>query len=256
MTAMFRLDGRTALVTGGANGLGRMIAEALLQAGARVIITSRRDADAAAREMAAMGNCEGIDADLSTPAGAVALAEAVKARVDALHVLVNNAGKTWGAPLDNYPDQAWDAVMPINVQVPFTLIRDLLPVLEKAGTATDPARILNIGSIAGNSVHRLSAYAYTASKAALHHLTGELASDLARRHIAANIIVPGWFPTDMTARVRADENLTRATTRKIPFGRFGTAAEIGSVAVFLASPAAAYITGAEIPVDGGISGCR
>jgi len=131
-----------------------------------------------------------------------------------------------------------------------------LPVLEAAGTATDPARILNIGSIAGNSVHRLSAYAYTASKAALHHLTRELASDLARRHIAANIIVPGWFPTDMTAEVRADEERTRATTRKIPFARFGTAAEIGSVAVFLSSPAAAYITGAEIPVDGGISGCR
>jgi len=256
MTAMFRLDGRTALVTGGANGLGRMIAEALLQAGARVIITSRRNAKAAALEMADLGPCEGIDADLSTPAGAVALADAVKARVDALNVLVNNAGRTWGAPLDAYPDQAWDAVMPINVQVPFTLIRDLLPVLEAAGTATDPARILNIGSIAGNSVHRLSAYAYTASKAALHHLTRELASDLARRHIAANIIVPGWFPTDMTAQVRADEDLTRATMRKIPFARFGTSAEIGSVAVFLSSPAAAYITGAEIPVDGGISGCR
>lgn len=256
MDAMFRLDGRTALVTGGANGLGRMIAEALLQAGARVIITSRRNAEGAAREMAALGLCEGIDADLSTPAGAVALADAVKARVDALHVLVNNAGRTWGAPLDAYPDQAWDEVMPINVQVPFTLIRDLLPVLEKAGTATDPARILNIGSIAGNSVHRLSAYAYTASKAALHHLTRELASDLARRHIAANVIVPGWFPTDMTAQVRADDDLTRATTRKIPFARFGTPAEIGGVAVFLSSPAAAYITGAEIPVDGGISGCR
>ena len=256
MTAMFRLDGRTALVTGGAHGLGRMIAEALLQAGARVIITSRSNAGAAALEMATFGPCEGIDADLSTSAGAVALADAVKARVEALHVLVNNAGRTWGAPLDAYPDQAWDAVMPLNVQAPFTLIRDLLPVLEAAGTATDPARILNIGSIAGNSVHRLSAYAYTASKAALHHLTRELASDLARRHIAANIIVPGWFPTDMTAEVRADEERTRATTRKIPFARFGTAAEIGSVAVFLSSPAAAYITGAEIPVDGGISGCR
>lgn len=256
MSAIFRLDGRTALVTGGAHGLGRMIAEAFLQAGARVIITSRADAALAADEMRAMGDCEGIDADLSTPAGAVALADAVKARVEALNILVNNAGRTWGAPLDTYPDEAWDAVMPINVQVPFTLIRDLLPVLEAAGTVTDPARILNIGSIAGNSVHRLSAYAYTASKAALHHLTRELASDLARRHVAANIIVPGWFPTEMTAQVRGDADKTQATLRKIPFSRFGTAAEIGAVAVFLASPAAAYITGAEIPVDGGISGCR
>jgi len=256
MSALFRLDGRTALVTGGAHGLGRMIAEAFLQAGARVIITSRSNADLAAAEMRAMGDCDGIDADLSSPAGAVALAEAVKARVETLNILVNNAGRTWGAPLDAYPDEAWDAVMPINVQVPFTLVRDLLPVLEAAGTASDPARILNIGSIAGNSVHRLSAYAYTASKAALHHLTRELASDLARRHVAANIIVPGWFPTDMTAEVRADADKTAATLKKIPFSRFGTAAEIGAVAVFLASPAAAYITGAEIPVDGGISGCR
>lgn len=256
MSALFRLDGRTALVTGGAHGLGRMIAEAFLQAGTRVIITSRADAALAAREMSALGDCQGIDADLSTPAGAVALAGAVKARVEALHILVNNAGRTWGAPLDAYPDEAWDAVMPINVQVPFTLVRDLLPVLEAAGTATDPARILNIGSIAGNSVHRLSAYAYTASKAALHHLTRELASDLARRHVAANIIVPGWFPTEMTAEVRGDADKTTATLKKIPFSRFGTAAEIGAVAVFLASPAAAYITGAEIPVDGGISGCR
>lgn len=256
MSDMFRLDGRTALVTGGAHGLGRMIAEAFLQAGARVIITSRSNADLAAAEMRAMGDCEGIDADLSSPAGAVALAGAVKSRFNALNILVNNAGRTWGAPLDAYPDEAWDAVMPINVQVPFTLVRDLLPVLEAAGTASDPARILNIGSIAGNSVHRLSAYAYTASKAALHHLTRELASDLARRHVAANIIVPGWFPTDMTAEVRGDADRTAATLRKIPFSRFGTAAEIGAVAVFLASPAAAYITGAEIPVDGGISGCR
>ena len=256
MSALFRLDGRTALVTGGAHGLGRMIAEAFLQAGARVIITSRSNADLAAAEMRAMGDCDGIDADLSSPAGAVALAEAVRARVETLNILVNNAGRTWGAPLDAYPDEAWDAVMPINVQVPFTLVRDLLPVLEAAGTASDPARILNIGSIAGNSVHRLSAYAYTASKAALHHLTRELASDLARRHVAANIIVPGWFPTDMTAEVRADADKTAATLKKIPFSRFGTAAEIGAVAVFLASPAAAYITGAEIPVDGGISGCR
>lgn len=256
MQALFDLSGRTALVTGGANGLGRMIAEALLSAGARVIITSRKDAEAAAQAMSALGPCEGVNADLSTPAAAVALGEAVKARTDKLHVLVNNAGKTYGAPLDKYPDEAWDQVMPINLQVPFTLIREMLPLLEAAGAPHDPARILNVGSIAGNSVHRLSAYAYTASKAAIHHLTRELASDLARRNIAANVIVPGWFPTDMTAHVRADEKMSSATTKKIPLGRFGEAADIGGVAVFLASPAAAYITGAEIPVDGGISGCR
>lgn len=256
MTSMFSLDGRTALVTGGAHGLGRMIAEALLSAGARVIITSRSDAAGHAQTLNALGDCSGVDADLSTSAGAVALAKTVRDRWDALNILVNNAGRTWGAPIEAYPDQAWDAVMPINVQVPFTLVRELLDLLERAGTATDPARILNIGSIAGNSVHRLSAYAYTASKAALHHLTRELASDLARRNIAANVIVPGWFPTEMTAEVRADAHKSQATMRKIPFARFGTAGDIGGVAVFMASPASAYITGAEIPVDGGICGCR
>lgn len=256
MKTLFDLTGRTALVTGGANGLGRMIAEALLRAGARVIITSRKDAEGAAQAMAALGPCEGINADLSAPAGAVALGDALKARCDKLHVLVNNAGKTYGAPLDSYPDEAWDQVLPINLQTPFTLVRELLPLLEAAGASTDPARVLNIGSIAGNSVHRLSAYAYTASKAAIHHLTRELASDLARRNIAVNVIVPGWFPTDMTAHVRADEKMASAATKKIPLARFGEAADIGGVAVFMASPAAAYITGAEIPVDGGVSGCR
>ncbi len=256
MASLFDLSGRIALVTGGANGLGRMMAEALLKAGARVIITSRKDAESAAAAMSALGPCEGINADLSTPAAAVALGDALKARTDKLHVLVNNAGKTYGAPLAAYPDEAWDQVMPINLQVPFTLVREMLPLLEAAGAPHDPARILNIGSIAGNSVHRLSAYAYTASKAAIHHLTRELASDLARRNIAANVIVPGWFPTDMTAHVRADDKMSGATLKKIPLGRYGEASDIGGVVVFLASPAAAYITGAEIPVDGGISGCR
>jgi len=256
MQVQFDLSGRNALVTGGANGLGRMIAEALLRAGAHVWITSRKDAESAAAEMSVLGPCQGLTANLSTPGAAVEVADAVKARLDKLHVLVNNAGKTYGAHLDSFPDKAWSSVLAVNLQAPFTLVRELLPLLEAAGTPDDPARILNIGSIAGNSVLRLSAYSYTASKAAIHHLTRELAADLARRNIAANVIVPGWFPTDMTAHIRSNPDQARATLNEIPLGRFGKARDIGGVVVFLASPAAAYITGAEIPVDGGMGGCR
>lgn len=251
---LFRLDGRTALVTGGAHGLGRLIAQGFLNAGAEVIITSRRDAALVASEMGA--RCTGLDADLSDARGARTLAEQVVDGTDALHILVNNAGRTLNADLESYPDEAWDAIMPINVQTPFILIRDLLPRLEAAGRPNDPARIINIGSVAGNSVHRLNAYAYSASKAALHHLTRELAAELASRHIAANVIAPGWFSTGMTAAVRADPQAMERTRRRIPFGRFGEPSDIVGAAVFLGSPAAAYITGAMIPVDGGISGCR
>lgn len=256
MSPLFRLDGRRALVTGGANGLGRMIAEALLSAGAEVMITSRDGSMAAAAELSAIGPCQGVDVDLSHTDGVTALVQATASWTDRLDILVNNAGRTWNGALDTYPDEAWDDVMPINVQAPFNLIRQLLPQLEAAGGPEDPARVINIGSVAGNSVHRLSAYAYTASKAALHHLSRELAADLARRHIAVNVIAPGWFSTDMTAEVRAEPGRLEATRRRIPFERFGTATDIGGAAVFLASPAAAYITGVELPVDGGIRGCR
>lgn len=256
MSELFDLSGRTVLLTGGANGLGRMMAEALLGAGAEVYITSRRDAETAAGDLKTLGTCHGINADLSSPEGAVALAEAIRERTDSLNVLINNAGATFGAPLESFPDKAWDKVMAINLQSPFTLVRELVGHLEKAGTPTDPARILNVGSIAGSGAQRLSAYSYTASKAAIHHLTRELAADLARRNIAANVIVPGWFPTDMTAHVRADDSMSKAVTRKIPLGRYGEPDDIGGVTVFLASRAAAYITGAEIPVEGGLIGCR
>lgn len=256
MSDLFDLTGRTVLLTGGANGLGRMVAEALLRAGAEVYITSRRDAQSAAEEMSALGTCHGINADLSSPEGAVALAESIRSYTSSLNVLINNAGATWGAPLETFPDKAWDKVMAINLQAPFTLIRELVGLLEAAGTEDDPARILNVGSIAGSGAQRLSAYSYTASKAAIHHLTRELAADLARRHIAANVIVPGWFPTDMTAHIREDDSKSQAVVRKIPLGRYGRADDIGGVAVFLSSRAAAYITGAEIPVEGGLLGCR
>ena len=235
---LFDLSGKTALVTGGAQGLGRMIAEGLLRTGATVAITSRKIdiCESAANEMATLGRCIALPADLSSPEAAVDLAQRFRVSVGGkLHILVNNAGKTWGGPVDSFPDRAWPGVMMVNVQAPFTLVRELLPELTAAGTPDDPARVINIGSI--------------------HMLSRDLAGDLAERNINVNAVLPGFFPTSMTAHMRADEGFDPALLGKIPMRRMGRPDEIAGTVVFLSSRAGAYITGAEIPVDGGIVGC-
>lgn len=258
MSNLFDLSGKTALVTGGAQGLGRMIAEGLLRAGARVAITSRK-ADicaAAAAEMAALGPCLALPCDLSSPEAAVDLAQRVRAAFGGkLNVIVNNAGKTWGGAIDTFPDKAWPGVMMVNVQAPFTLLRELLPELEAAGTPDDPARVINIGSVAGKVTERLGAYSYSASKAAIHMLTRDLAGDLAERNINVNAVLPGFFPTNMTAHMRSDAEVDAKLLAHIPMHRMGRPDEIAGAIVFLASRAGAYVTGAEIPVDGGVVGC-
>ncbi len=256
---LFDIAGKNALVTGGAQGLGRMIAEALLSAGARVAITSRKAevAEQAAAEMASLGNCTGIASDLSTPEGAEKLFADYSAGCDSLDVLVNNAGKTWGAPIDSFPDKAWAGVMAVNVQIPFKLVQLFLPMLRKSGASGDPARVINIGSVAGMKVEGLQAYSYVASKAALHQLTRQLAADLVPDGINVNAIVPGFFATSMTTFLQ-DENGSPNSelAAHIPMGRFGLPDEIGAVAVMLASKGGAYMTGILLPVDGGLSGCR
>ena len=258
LPGLFDLTGKTALVTGGAQGLGRMIAEGLLRAGATVAITSRKAdvCEAAAAEMAALGHCIALPCDLSSPEAAVELAARVSNTFGGkLHVIVNNAGKTFGGPVDSYPDKAWPGVMMVNVQAPFTLIRQLLPELQAAASADDPARIINIGSVAGKVTERLSAYSYSASKAAMHMLSRDLAGDLAQRHINVNVVLPGFFPTRMTAHMRDDDGVDPTLLSHIPMHRLGRSDEIAGVVVFLASRAGGYVTGAEIPVDGGLVGC-
>jgi NAD(P)-dependent dehydrogenase (short-subunit alcohol dehydrogenase family) len=255
---LFDLSGKVALVTGGAQGMGRMIAEGLVRAGAHVYITSRKAEVCAhsAEELSAFGRCTALPADLVTAEACTALAAELKSRETALHILVNNAGKSWGAPLESFPDKAWSGVMAVNVQTPFTLVRELLPLLKSAARADDPARVINIGSLAGHAVEPLSAYSYAASKAAIHHLSRVLAADLAPFHIAVNVIAPGYFPTQMTSHIQADEKSLAALKERVPFRRLGAAADIAGTCIFLASRAAAYITAAEIAVDGGMSGCR
>jgi len=252
MQDLFSVAGKTALVTGGSRGIGLMIARGFVEAGARVYISSRKAevCDRVAAELAGAGTCMSLPADLSTEAGARALADALAAREEKLDVLVNNAGANWGAPLAEYPDSAWDKVLALNVKSVFHLSRLLLPLLEQAVRPGDPARIINIGSIDGLHVPVLETYAYSASKAAVHHLTRVLARRLAPR-ITVNAVAPGPFESKMMAETL--QRFRDAIVGSCPLGRIGEPEDMAGVAIYLASRAGAYVTGAVIPVDGGIS---
>ncbi len=260
MTDLFSVAGKVVLVTGGSRGIGLMIARGFVEGGARVYVSSRKkDAcDAVAAELSKTGNskagsCLSLPGDLSSETGVNALAAALAEREQALHVLVNNAGANWGAPMAEYPDAAWDKVLATNLKSPFFLTRRCLPLLEEAASAADPARVINIGSIDGIKPPILETYAYSASKAALHHMTRVLARQLAPRHITVNAVAPGPFESKMMAATL--ERFRDAIVGSCPLGRIGEPGDMAGVALYLASRAGAYVTGAVIPVDGGISTC-
>ena len=255
MRDLFSIAGKTALVTGGSRGIGLMIARGFVEAGAKVYISSRKVdvCDRAAAELAQAGTCVSVPADVSTEAGARGLADAVAAREQALDILVNNAGANWGAPLAEYPDSAWDKVLALNVKSVFHLSRFLLPLLERAARPGDPARIINVGSIDGLHVPVLETYAYSASKAAVHHLTRVLARRLAPHGVTVNAVAPGPFESKMMAETL--QRFRDAIVASCPLGRIGEPEDMAGVAIYLASRAGAYLTGAVIPVDGGISTC-
>lgn len=255
---LFGVGGKTALVTGGASGIGRMCAEALVRAGARVLIASRKgDACAAvAAELNALGapgKAEGFGGDVSTEQGVEALVAEVRGRTDRLHILVNNAGRSWGEPLEQFPFAAWDRVMSLNVAGMFTLSRDLLPLMEAAATADDPARVINLGSVMGVAPLGDGAYSYAASKAAVHHITRILAKELAGRHITFNAFAPGPFPSKMTAFATAEETSRARVASTVPLGRIGRPEDIAGALLYLCGRGGAYITGTILPIDGGIA---
>ena len=255
MKDLFCVEGKTALVTGGSRGIGLMIARAYVEGGARVYVASRKKqaCDEVAAELGKVGTCFSMPGDIATEAGVKALASELAAREDKLDILVNNAGANWGAPLADYSDDAFQKVLATNVKSVFNLTRELLPLLRKAGTKDDPARVINIGSIDGLHVPALETYAYSASKAAVHHLTRVLARRLASDHITVNAVAPGPFQSKMMKETL--ERFGDMIVAQVPRGRIGEPEDMAGIAIFLASRAGAYITGAVIPVDGGMSTC-
>jgi len=256
--SLFSVAGKVAVVTGGSRGIGLMIAEGLVGSGAMVYISSRKAAvcDAAAEQLSATGTCVSIPADLSTKDGCDGLAAAIAERESRVHILVNNAGAAWGAPLLEYPDDAWDKVMATNVKAIFNLTTALMPQLRAAADADDPARVINIGSIDGIRVPQTENYAYAASKAAVHMLTRHLAKRLAAEHITVNAIAPGPFESKMMAFILDNPDSRAAVEQSVPLGRIGRPDDVAGLVQFLTSRAGAYLTGTVIPLDGGITGCN
>ncbi|MFA5786989.1 MAG: SDR family NAD(P)-dependent oxidoreductase [Actinomycetota bacterium] len=250
---LFSIAGKVAVVTGGSRGIGLMIARGFVDAGARVYISSRKAevCDAVAAELSKTGQCISIPADLSGLEGVEHLAREVAAREPAVHILVNNAGATWGAPLEDYPDSAFDKIWAINVKAIFHMTVKLLPQLRKAASPGDPARVINIGSIDGITVPASENYAYAPSKAAVHMLTRQMAHRLVRENINVNAIACGLFVTKMTQFLFDNPDTTPVGF--IPMGREGRLEDIAGTAIYLSSRAGAYLAGAVIPVDGGVS---
>lgn len=251
MKDLFSVAGKVALVTGGSRGIGLMIARGLVENGVKTYIASRsaEACNEAAAELSAHGECVALPADLSQMDEVERLSGEIAAREKQLHILVNNAGAAWGAPIGEVPEQGWDKVMDLNTKSLFFLTQALLPQLEAAGSADDPARVINIGSVDGIGIPRLDTFSYPASKAAVHHLTGVLAHHLTPRHITVNAIAPGPFESkmmDYTLTNHGDE-----ITRIMPRGRIGTPEDMAGTVIYLASRAGAYVTGVTIPVDGG-----
>src|SRR5665213_19199 len=252
MDSLFDVSGKVVLVTGGSRGIGEMIVRGFVDAGAKVYISSRKAevGDALAKELSAQGTCISIPADLSTEAECQRLANEIAAREDHLDVLVNNAGATWGAPMAEHDEKAWERVLSLNVKGVFHMTRFLRPLLEKNGTAADPSRVINIGSIDGIHVPAMDTWSYSASKAAVHQMTRHLAKSLAP-NITVNAIAPGPFESKMMHSTL--EAFGDAIADAAPMKRIGQPSDMAGTAIFLASPAASYITGVIIPVDGGIA---
>ncbi len=249
---LFGVTGKVVLVTGGSRGIGLAIAEGFVRAGARVYVCSRKaDAcDLAAKSLSQYGECHSLPADLGGIEGCRSLADAIAQRESRVHVLVNNAGAIWAETLAEYPESGWDKVFDLNVKGSFFLIQALIPLLKAAATPDDPARIINVGSIDGLHVPSHETYAYSSSKAAVHQLSRHLAAQLAPFSVTVNVIAPGMFKSKMLTGTLAQRG-EEAVLAPVPLKRFASPSDMAGAAIYLASPAGSYVTGAILPVDGG-----
>lgn len=252
---LFSLQGRVALVTGGSRGIGRMIAEGFLRAGARIYISARKAeaCDAAARELSELGHCVSLPGDVSTLDGIHALVAQLQKHESSLDILANNAGAAWGAPYDDFPENGWDKVVDLNMKAPFFLTQALTPMLERAAAGAHLAKVINTASIDGITLNPWDTYSYQASKAGLIHLTKRMAVELAPRRIVVNAIAPGPFASNMN---KAARDHGEVVAHGVPLGRIGTTEDMAGAAIYLASRAGDYVVGSTVVVDGGSAWSR
>ncbi|BCW87899.1 Rhamnolipids biosynthesis 3-oxoacyl-[acyl-carrier-protein] reductase [Alphaproteobacteria bacterium SO-S41] len=252
---LFSIAGRVALITGGGRGIGKMIAAAFVKAGAKVYISSRKQAvcDATAAELSAFGTCISLPFDVSGMEGVKGLAAAIAAREPKLDILLNNAGVAWLEAIDTFPEaKGWDRVVDLNMKTPFFLTQALLPQL-RAAAKERVAKVINIASIDGISVNPQETYSYAASKAGLIQLTRRMAVQLAPEQIAVSGIAPGAFASDMNTVAR---DQAETTAKRIPLRRIGTDEDMAGAAIYLASRAGDYVVGSTLIVDGGVTHAR
>jgi NAD(P)-dependent dehydrogenase (short-subunit alcohol dehydrogenase family) len=251
---LFDLSQKVAVVTGAGSGIGAAIAALFARQGAHVVVldlNESRDATAAAI-VAAGGSAIARRCNVAEPGEVARTFHEIAAEIGRLHILVNNAGIAWGAPVDTHPVEQIDRVLRVNVRAMFHLTQRLLPLLRAAASAEDPARVINIGSVDGIAIPMTQNYGYSASKAAVHMLTRHLAYALVGDHVNVNAIAPGLFPSRLT-RWAFDSPALGSVLQAIPMHRAGTAEDIGGTAIYLASRAGSYLTGVVIPVAGGLS---
>ncbi|KAK0229094.1 hypothetical protein EDD85DRAFT_851535 [Armillaria nabsnona] len=263
LISLFNVKGKIVLVTGGGSGIGKMIAAGFAQNGAKVYIAARKESQlkeaVADLQKTASEKVSYIVGNVATKAGCDAIIAEFKKHESKLHVLVNNSGITWGGPYENFPEEkGWDNVFNVNVKSIFYMTAGLTELLAKDSDAYDPGRVINISSTASvepESEHSLSSpgngtWSYQPSKAAVNHLTSSLAVKLGPRHVTVNAILPGLFPSKMTA-FGFKTTGEKAFIASQPTGRYGTPQDMAGLALFLASPGSSHITGTHTLLDGG-----
>lgn len=250
-THIFSLEGRSALITGGSRGIGRMIAEGYLSQGARVYISARKAeaCDRTAAELSELGTCISLPADVSTPEGISDLVARYRQHESSLDILVNNAGAAWGAPFDEFPESGWDKVVDLNVKSLFFLTQAMKPELMAASSDDHLSKVINVSSVDGMTINLHETYSYHASKAAVIHLTKRMALRLIDDGIVVNGIAPGAFASEMNREARDEPD---EVAGGIPAGRIGTAEDMAALAIYLASRAGDYVVGTTVPLEGGL----